>query len=345
MIHRVRHVADRQDRRLRRVALPHTYAALLWFGLLLLSHARAVPRAADADTPKTPETAQEPIVRVVLIESTGSFKLDLRGPYTLHELGKQNLLARGETISKMEVIPDPAGIRFGTTAVPKTRVTLTPLKNDLLEVDGKKYCGALDVIKGNDGKLMVVNRVSMETYLESVVAAEIGPDAPAAALQAQAVAARTYASSRIDDERQTRAHMYFDLFPDTRSQVYKGHTVCGTNVPRAVTATRGMVLTFKGRLITAYFHSTCGGRTESVKNVFSPNEIPPLAGIVCGWCDKTQYSSWKFKLSGKALAEKLAQKKHPVGEIRNLETDNVTPAGRVGQVKIWHSKKETALRV
>lgn len=299
---------------------------------------------ASADL-RSDKTSKEPIVRVVLLEAADSFSLELRAPYTLTELDKGTLLARGDSVAKMDVVPDKKGIRFGTSLIPAKKVTLTARTAVPVQVNGVKYPGALDVILKNDERLLVVNRVPLEAYVEGVVAAEIGADAPQAALEAQAIAARTYACARIEDERQTRAKMYFDLYPDTRSQVYKGIINTGTNVPKAVAATRGRILTYKGRLFTTYFHSTCGGHTESVKNVFASTEIPPLAGVKCTWCKGSQYSNWKFKLSSKTIIEKLKQRKQKVGTIQKIEIDNITPSGRVGQVKIWHSRKETPFRL
>ncbi len=291
------------------------------------------------------KAGEEPAVRVALLEAADSFTLELRAPYVLTDLDKGTLLAKGDTIAKMDVAPDKKGIRFGTSVIPAKKVTLTTHTDTPVQVNGVKYAGSLNVVKRNDGRLLVVNRVPLEAYVEGVVVAEIGADAPQAALEAQAVAARTYACARMEDERQTRAKMYFDLYPDTRSQVYKGITNSGTNVPKAVAATRGQVLMYKGRLLTAYFHSTCGGHTESVKNVFESTEIPPLAGAKCPWCEKSEYSNWKLNVSAKTLAEKLVERKQNVGVIQRIETGNVTAAGRVGQVRIWHSRKETALRI
>ena len=60
----------------------------------------------------------------------------------------------------------------------------------------------------------------------------------------------------------------YDLFDDDRSQVYGGVAAEDPRTTRAVAATRGTVLTYDGEVITAFFFSTSGGRTEDVQNVF-----------------------------------------------------------------------------
>lgn len=125
-----------------------------------------------------------------------------------------------------------------------------------------RYRGALRVAPADGGRLRVVNAVSLEDYLKGVVPREMSPSwasGAAAALRAQAVAARSYAiaSPSIGAD--------FDVYDDTRSQVYAGVDAEDPRTSRAVDATRRTVLTYGGRVITAYFFSTSGGRTEDVQ--------------------------------------------------------------------------------
>jgi stage II sporulation protein D len=137
-----------------------------------------------------------------------------------------------------------------------------------------RYRGALRIIRSGS-RLDVVNVVELEQYLYGVVPREMpakwGDEAPAS-LEAQAIAARTYAVAGY------KPQAAWDHTADQRSQVYGG---VGAEDPRstaAVDATRGQVLTFQGSLITAFFFSTSGGRTERVENVFTTS--PPLPYLV-----------------------------------------------------------------
>lgn len=141
----------------------------------------------------------------------------------------------------------------------------------------RRYRGALRVGPADGGGLRVVNVVGLEDYLRGVVAREMpaswGDDTPEA-LRAQAVAARSYAlaTRRLGDD--------FDLYDDTRSQVYGGVPAEDVRATRAIVATRGRVVTHEGAIATTFFHSTSGGRTESSPNAWpGADPVPYLASV------------------------------------------------------------------
>jgi len=98
-----------------------------------------------------------------------------------------------------------------------------------------------------------------------------GADAPAA-LEAQAIAARSYAMAT------RRTSGPFDMYADTRSQVYGGVDAEDPRTNRAVRATAGRVVTHEGRIATTFFFSTSGGRTEDVQHVFG-GPVPYLVSV------------------------------------------------------------------
>lgn len=120
------------------------------------------------------------------------------------------------------------------------------------------YRGGIELIHKNSG-LTVVNRVNLEEYLYSVVPSEIPASWPAAVLEAQAVAARTYALANLGRYK----FQGFDLLATPTSQVYNGVTQEAASVIEAVNATRGMILTFKGKPAGAFYYDNSGGYTES----------------------------------------------------------------------------------
>jgi stage II sporulation protein D len=135
----------------------------------------------------------------------------------------------------------------------------------------QRYRGELRAV-ASGGDLDVVNAVGLEDYLKGVVPREMPPDwgdAAPAALQVQAVAARSYALATM-----TPGAVY-DLFDDDRSQTYGGVASEDPRSSRAVDATRSTVLTYGGTVIRAYFFSTSGGRTENVENVFGGSPSRP----------------------------------------------------------------------
>ncbi|MGH2407120.1 MAG: SpoIID/LytB domain-containing protein, partial [Candidatus Limnocylindrales bacterium] len=125
------------------------------------------------------------------------------------------------------------------------------------------YRGVLRVLLGTT-TVSVVNELPLESYLRGVIAAEMPASWPAAALWAQAIAARSYGKYQLHPSSGT-----FDVYDDTRSQVYHGILGETGTTDAAVAGTAGVVALYKGAVIDALFHSSDGGATEDSKNVFT----------------------------------------------------------------------------
>jgi SpoIID/LytB domain protein len=144
-----------------------------------------------------------------------------------------------------------------------------------------------------------VKTLSLERYVRGVVGAEMSPSWPAAALEAQAVASRTYAlTSHAGGSR-------FDVYADTRSQVYRGAAAETPATNAAVAATAGQIVTYEGQPAITYFFASSGGMTENVENGF-PGAAPEpwLKGVVDEY-DKGSTFEWKTSLSMAAAAHSL----------------------------------------
>jgi stage II sporulation protein D len=126
--------------------------------------------------------------------------------------------------------------------------------------DGR-YRGSLQITAAGRG-LDVINRVGLESYLRGVVPAESPPTWPAAELEAQAVAARSYALTSTPQAG-------FDLYADTRSQEYGGYDSETPATNAAVEATIGQVVSYAGALVTTYYFASSGGETEDVQNAMA----------------------------------------------------------------------------
>jgi stage II sporulation protein D len=140
-----------------------------------------------------------------------------------------------------------------------------------------RFRGVLRLIGKTDAtaKVNVVNELPIETYLRGVVPAEVPATWPAEAVKAQAVAARSYAAYRLHPAKGT-----FDIYADTRSQMYLGILVEKAGSNAAVTATANVVLrTSDGGIANALFHSTGGGGTENNENVFVSATGQKVAGV------------------------------------------------------------------
>ena len=121
----------------------------------------------------------------------------------------------------------------------------------------------------------VVNEVGLDTYLRGVVPVEMPASWPVEALKAQSIAARSYAARRLRPGVST-----YDVFDDTRSQVYRGVEGEAAATNAAIAATAGTVLMSGSSIANTLFHSTGGGATEHNENVFVSASGEIVAGPV-----------------------------------------------------------------
>jgi stage II sporulation protein D len=144
-----------------------------------------------------------------------------------------------------------------------------------------------------------VKRIPLETYVRGVVSAEVSSSWPPAALEAQAVASRTYAIT---------AHAggsKFDVYPDTRSQMYLGKAAETPRTNAAVAATAGQIVTYGGKPAITYFYADSGGHTESVQYGFPGSSPQPWLVGVADPYDGGTSRKWSASLSFKTAAEEL----------------------------------------
>lgn len=203
------------------------------------------------------------------------------------------------------------------------RLWIEPSGDGVIWIGDRWYRGrVLLVPQGN--AMTAVNYVDLEDYLYSVVGAEAIPSWPQDALKAQAVAARTYALYK----RNSSQNNIFDLDTTTATQVYKGLSSEYTTTHQAVRATEGEVMTYNNKVILAVFHSSSGGHTENVEDIWvSP--LPYLRGVV----DYDQNSP-VFNWTKNVAPSTFSRVAGGVGNIRALVPQRTTPQGRIVTMQV-----------
>ncbi len=163
------------------------------------------------------------------------------------------------------------------------------------------YRGSLEFRASGALGVRGVNALGLESYVRGVISRESPASWPAAALQAQAVAARTYALAT------SKGGDGFDQYADTRSQVYGGISAETTATDAATTATKGQVVTYAGSPVATYFFSTSGGRTEDIENTALGNEpLPWLKSVDDPYDDASPKHRWgPYKWTFSATDAKL----------------------------------------
>ncbi len=163
-----------------------------------------------------------------------------------------------------------ASTRSGSFAV-RPAVAASRLQLDSKPSSYDTYRGLLRIYLSTTVK--VVNELGLDAYLGGVVPAEMPSSWAAEALKAQSIAARSYAARRLRPGEST-----YDVFDDTRSQVYRGVEGEAASTNAAIAATSGTVLKSGSSIANTLFHSTGGGATEHNENVF----VSPTGKIIAG---------------------------------------------------------------
>jgi SpoIID/LytB domain protein len=189
-----------------------------------------------------------------------------------------------------------------------------------------EYRGELIAVPAG-GRLNAVNRVTIDDYVKGVVPNEVPASWPQDALRAQAVAARSYAlATTVDGDG-------FDLYDDTRSQVYGGKSSELPATNTAVNASAGEVVMDGERIAVTFFFSTSGGMTEDVEHGF-PGAEPRsyLKSVRDPYDDASPYHRWKLKLSRAEMESRLGSLVS--GRLRGIDVVKTGASPRIVQARV-----------
>lgn len=271
------------------------------------------------------------VSRVRVRMAAGSRRLTIGSvsPFTVRDgIGQLWHLAAGEQTFG-------PGLLLRTTDVPQPQQLPAPLLflpgASPLRFAGRPYRGQL-LVSVADGSLRAVNSVGLEAYLFGVVPSEMPRTWLPEALKTQAVAARSYALAK----RKTGS--WFDLYPDTRSQVYLGIPGEAASTTAAVQETAGQVVLYGGRVATTYFFSSSGGRTSAAAEVWK-EPVPYLVSVNDPYDTISPHHRWgPFVISAGRLDRVLGSP----GRLTDVRTAT-GPSGRVKTVTAVGSQGEATM--
>jgi stage II sporulation protein D len=185
------------------------------------------------------------------------------------------------------------------------------------------YRGALETVptESDAGSLNVVNALSVEAYVKGVIPNESPPSWPLAELKAQAVASRSFAlTAGVGGNG-------FDLYADTRSQVYEGLESEFARSNEAADATRGQVVLYQDKVAETLFSACSGGHTESIQNVFGGTALPYLQGVPDPYDYYCPLHEWTLKFSGPEISSKLSG--HLKGRLKRVAITKTGASPRI----------------
>ena len=267
-------------------------------------------------------------VRVLVAEAKPKVKVASTVPFAVVDAtGVETPLPAGEVVLKPSLKLPVDGT---PTALPGP-LTFKPGKGATLTLDGKGYRGQFRVSAAQTS-LQVVDVVGLDDYLLGVISGEMPKEWPAAALQAQAVAARSYAVASLVKNRD------FDLYADPRSQMYYGVGAETPATTTAVQATKGQVLTYGGKVVTAFYYSSSGGRTASSADVFGL-ELPYLQSRPDPWDTVSPYHRWEPRSFTPVSLAKAFGLSAPVVDVQVV----TTPSGRPASVTLVKKTGQSVL--
>ena len=248
-------------------------------------------------------------------------------------------LFRGRPSARVEgELFDAAGARFeravhrvearGGTLLVDGQAVSPPVAASAPHVDGRELPGRVEAF-ADAGGLVVVNAVDLEDYVASVVAAEVPSSWPEAALQAQAVAARTFAvAQKIAQGPAARAHLGASVL----DQVYGG-SPSAPAARAAARATSGEVLTFGAAPIAAYFSASCGGKSESAEDAFHL-DAGTTPYLVSRGDEGDADRPWTVRRSFADLSAALRKAGRLLAPVTGLAVASRTPSGRAKSLRL-----------
>jgi stage II sporulation protein D len=184
---------------------------------------------------------------------------------------------------------------------------------------GRTYRGTYSTITLEDGRRGLLNTVPIDAYLYGVLGAEISAGWPAAAQQAQSVAARTFALSKLRPEKS------YDVVAGDADQHYGGIEAESIEGRDAVDATSGTIMTYAGVRAHVAFSACCGGRTADAGDVWG-TPYPYLISKVCANCAQAPGFSWRGEVPLQSIARPLDLDK--IGELESVGLRAADGSGR-----------------
>ncbi|MBN1422644.1 MAG: SpoIID/LytB domain-containing protein [Planctomycetes bacterium] len=259
-----------------------------------------------------------PEVRVLLRKVVPPFDLSVEGPAEI-VVGGQGGATQFEESPAGRVTFSQGRVVWGTRALAGGTVRIRSTQGGTIRINSVEYPGAIELLP-ESGR--VINGISMERYLAGVLFGEMYSDWPDAALRAQAIASRTYALYHLRRRERAEDARPYDVDDSERSQVYRPDRIL-PKAWRIVGETAGLVLIFRGQLFETFFHSTCGGHTAPVDQVFDYALFSALAGVPCPYCANTPHATWRNviheTLLRKALDRRVRQAGITLGRIEAIE--------------------------
>ncbi|MBI4056226.1 MAG: SpoIID/LytB domain-containing protein [Elusimicrobia bacterium] len=283
---------------------------------------------------------QVSVIRIGILHKTYQAVLKPLGNFSVSDIqtGEQKTLNADEKY--LAEASDSQEIKLGPYSFGK-QIRLAPMENNsILTINQKNYRGKFIITAHPEGTLTLVEEINVEDYLAGVLGREMSSHWPLEALKAQAVISRTFALKNLGRFNEAG----FDLSADNQSQVYGGSDQDDPKFLQAVQSTQGQVLTYKGNLISTYFHACCGGHTTSAGNVWGKVKSKSLRGVPDTYCRVSPHYAWKAYLPNLDIMDALQKNGFTLTQVKGIRIWRRDQTGHVLTLKISSDKKPIVVR-
>jgi stage II sporulation protein D len=288
---------------------------------LLLAVIPCVPaRAADGRIPDGPN------IRVLIAQGSAGIRLKTSTRVYVLEVrsGKKFLLVEN---AAYDIKPSPAGISVAGQLLSSPVKLLSPEGGERIRLGGNLYKGDIQVSSPDGRRLDIIEFLPLEDYLCGVLPVEMSPDWPLEALKAQAVASRTYALKFVNQTRD------YDVSDGVEMQAYNGAGKANARILEAVNSTRGEVMKYKGKILTAFFHACCGGHTASAKAAWGEDVLKPLYGVPDPFCSGSRHARWELYVPAADLLKYIQSAGSTALKIKSVRVYKKDRSGRAVSVR------------
>jgi stage II sporulation protein D len=224
----------------------------------------------------------------------------------------------------------------------ETVCSISSVSNGIAK-DWRGYRGSIRLVAWSLERFNVVNDVDIEEYLQGVVGSEVYSNWPESVLEAQSIAARSYAFyyKQCRDSSRPGGSSYWDLGSDQGSQVYGGVSKENVRVSQAIKRTAGVVLTYgplgARKLFPTYYSAVCGGHTQDAEAVFG-DSIEPLSGCECDYCGKSapkeRYRWADVSIAKNVVNERLLKRYKDLSELGRIVSISVAERSSYGRATL-----------
>ncbi len=309
---------------------------IVLFAILISSCSSSTRYTKSNETP-TNLNRQTSSIRVLLDEREASTYLTLQSAVYLYDDEKKLAFVNpGHTIESYTAI-DKIILRIDGKEFKAYKFFLKSVKDSYISFNDKSYNGSIQLTV-SDNSINIVNYIDLEDYLNGVISKEmplgVGTE-NLEALKALAICARTYAVLRMLEGKSL-----YDIFDDTRDQMYGGIDAESPLSDRAVEETKGILLEYDHNPALVFYSSTCGGHTAAVQDVFTNEEYPYLLGIKDGnepYCKISSKFEWEESYSFEDVVDRLVDAaliKSSKYNFLEIDVNSRFNCGRVNELEI-----------